>query len=99
ALYLTWRRFCPALFRTRTAARPGGARASGMPYHAHVGTVPRPQRATVDDALARPEHERVELIRGTLVQKAAPTGEHSDAQIHLGRGVGDRFDRRPGGRW
>ena len=64
-----------------------------------MGTAPKPHPATIEDALARPEHERVELIRGTLVEKAAPTGEHSDAQIHLGRRVGDRFDRRTGGRW
>ncbi len=54
---------------------------------------------TLEEALARPESERVELIRGTLVQKAAPTGEHSDVQSHVDRGIGLRFDRTPSGRW
>jgi Uma2 family endonuclease len=58
----------------------------------------RPE-ATIDDALARPDSDRIELIRGTLVEKAAPTSEHSSTQVHLDRRVGDRFDRRPGGRW
>ena len=31
--------------------------------------------------------------------KAAPTGEHSDAQVHLDRSLGLIFDRKPGGRW
>ncbi|MFL5294101.1 MAG: Uma2 family endonuclease [Myxococcales bacterium] len=64
-----------------------------------MGPVPKTQPATIDDALARPEHERVELIRGTLVQKAAPSGEHARTQGHVVRGVGNKFDRRPGGRW
>ncbi|MBL8955159.1 MAG: Uma2 family endonuclease [Myxococcaceae bacterium] len=54
--------------------------------------------ATVADALARPESERVELIRGTLVQKAAPTGEHARTQASVTRRV-DPFDRKPGGKW
>jgi len=29
--------------------------------------------ATIEEALARPEDERIQLIRGTLVEKAAPT--------------------------
>jgi Uma2 family endonuclease len=60
---------------------------------------PKRHAATIADALARPESDRVELIRGSLVEKAAPTGEHSEAQVHIDRRVGDRFDRRPGGRW
>jgi Uma2 family endonuclease len=55
--------------------------------------------ATVEQALARPESERVELIRGTLVQKAAPTAEHGTAQSHIVAGVIGAFDRRPSGRW
>ncbi len=55
--------------------------------------------SSIEDALSRPQSERVELIRGTLVEKAAPTGEHGSVQAHLVRGVGNRFDRRPGGRW
>jgi Uma2 family endonuclease len=64
-----------------------------------VPSVQKRPVATLEEALARPEAERVELIRGTLVPKAAPTGEHSDAQAHLDRGLGLIFDRKPGGRW
>jgi Uma2 family endonuclease len=70
-----------------------------MAYSVGMGPVPKTQPATIDDALARPEHEGVELIRGTLVQKAAPSGEHARTQGHVVRGVGNKFDRRPGGRW
>jgi Uma2 family endonuclease len=54
---------------------------------------------TVAEALARPESERIELIRGTLVPKAAPTGEHSGAQVGVSSRLATRFGRRPGGRW
>lgn len=64
-----------------------------------MATVPKSTPATIEDALAAPHSDRVELIHGTLVQKAAPAGEHGRAQAHLVRGVGNRFDRRPGGRW
>ena len=37
--------------------------------------VPERKLFTVEDFLA--QHERVELIRGTLVQEAEPTVEHS----------------------
>jgi Uma2 family endonuclease len=62
-------------------------------------SVPRRSVATIEDALARPDHERIELIRGTLVHKAVPTGEHSDTQTHVASELVRRFDRRPGGRW
>ncbi|MBL8950007.1 MAG: Uma2 family endonuclease [Myxococcaceae bacterium] len=62
-------------------------------------SAPKRPVATLEEALARPDSERIELIRGTLVPKAAPTGEHSDAQVHLDRGLGRFFDRKPGGRW
>lgn len=52
---------------------------------------------TVDEFLA--QDERVELIRGTIVEKAAPSGEHSRAQGGIDRRVGNKFDRKPGGRW
>src|SRR5258705_13129510 len=64
-----------------------------------VPVAPKRGVATIAEALARPESERVELIRGTLVQKAAPTGEHGTAQTRIITGVTLRFDRRPGGRW
>ncbi len=52
---------------------------------------------TVEEFLA--QDERVELIRGTAVEKAAPSGEHSSAQGGIERRVGSKFDRNPGGRW
>lgn len=54
---------------------------------------------SVDDFLSR-EETRVaeELIRGTVVEKAAPSSEHSRAQAKLGRHLGGPFDRKPGGR-
>lgn len=58
---------------------------------------PKRTPATIAEALARPESDRIELIRGTLVQKAAPTGEHGRTQASIIRGTGP-FDRKPGGR-
>lgn len=52
---------------------------------------------TVEEFLA--QDGRVELIRGTVVEKAAPSGEHSSAQGGIERRVGSKFDRKPGGRW
>jgi Uma2 family endonuclease len=68
-------------------------------YTFEVPTAPRRPPVTLEEALSRSDAERVELIRGTLVHKAAPTGEHSDTQSHVVSRVGQRFDRRPGGRW
>lgn len=52
---------------------------------------------TVEEFLA--QDERVELIRGTIVEKAAPSGEHSRAQGGIDRRVGTKFDHKPGGWW
>lgn len=62
-----------------------------------MGTATRREAATVEDALARPEEERVELIRGTLVEKAAPTFDHSDAQLGTASTLSNLFQRRRGG--
>ena len=43
--------------------------------------------------------QRAELVRGTLVEKAAPSSKHSGAQGGIDRRVGDKFNRKPGGRW
>ena len=64
-----------------------------------MSTLPRPGFATVEDLLARDPEERLELIRGTLVEKAAPTSEHARAQSGVDRRVGDGFARKPGGRF
>ncbi|MBS2025817.1 MAG: Uma2 family endonuclease, partial [Deltaproteobacteria bacterium] len=62
-------------------------------------SAPKLRQATLAEALARPEWERVELIRGTLVEKAAPAGEHSGAQSGLAWTLSSSFHRKPGGRW
>lgn len=51
---------------------------------------------TVEDFLA--QDGRVELIRGTMVEKAT-SGEHSGAQGGISGRVGYRFNRKHGGRW
>lgn len=60
---------------------------------------PKRSPATLHEALARPESERVELIRGSLMPKAAPTAEHGRTQSRLVRDIGGPFDRLPGGQW
>lgn len=62
-----------------------------------MGPALKPRVMTVEQFLA--QDERVELIRGTVVEKAAPSGEHSRAQGSIDRRVGTKFDRKPGGRW
>jgi Uma2 family endonuclease len=57
------------------------------------------QGLSVEAFLARGGEEREELIGGMVVEKAAPTGEHSRAQGGVDRRVGFKFDRKPGGRW
>lgn len=57
------------------------------------------ERVTVAEFLARDPDERLELIRGSVVEKASPSGEHSSAQAGIVRRVGSSFDRKPGGRW
>jgi Uma2 family endonuclease len=52
---------------------------------------------TVEEFLA--QSARAELIRGTLVYKAAPSSEHSTAQGGIDRRIGEKFNRKPGGRW
>lgn len=54
--------------------------------------------ATLDDLWAIPEAERFhELVGGLLIQKAAPTGEHGDAQAGVVGAVRSPFQRKPGG--
>ncbi|MEK6608874.1 MAG: Uma2 family endonuclease, partial [Myxococcota bacterium] len=54
-------------------------------------------QATVADLLALPDEVRAEVIGGEIVEKAAPSGEHSDAQTALGSTLWPWFNRRPGG--
>ena len=59
--------------------------------------------ATIDELLSRRGDERLELIRGSLVEKAAPTAEHSAAQLGAGSTLTELFQRGrgggPGGWW
>jgi len=54
---------------------------------------------TVEEFLSRGDNLRAELIRGTIVDKAAPSSEHSAAQGGIGWVVGQKYNRKPGGRW
>ena len=68
-----------------------------------------PRAATIDDLLAIPEEERFhELLGSELVEKAAPSGEHGDAQSGVVAAVRPSYQRRggdgsgqggPGGWW
>ena len=54
--------------------------------------------ATLDDFWAIPEVERFhELLGGELVQKAAPSGEHGDAQAGVVSALRPAFQRKSGG--
>jgi Uma2 family endonuclease len=61
--------------------------------------------ATALDLLALPGDARIEVIDGGLVEKAAPSAEHGDAQLGLGGLLRTSFHRRrdgvgpPGGWW
>ena len=53
--------------------------------------------ATEDDFWAIPDGERFhELIGGEIIEKAAPSGEHGNAQISLGAAICSPFQRGPG---
>jgi|JI10StandDraft_1071094.scaffolds.fasta_scaffold777205_1 Uma2 family endonuclease len=60
---------------------------------------PLARPATPAELLARPDRDRLELVGGELVQKAAPTAEHGRGQGATIKSLGRRFDRKPGGRW
>ena len=54
--------------------------------------------ATLADFLAIPEEDRFhELLGDEIVEKAAPSGEHSVTQIYLGHELVGAFGKRPGG--
>lgn len=56
-------------------------------------------RATFADVERLPEHLAAEIIHGEVVEKAAPTMEHGDAQGSLAGHLKRYFARKPGGRW
>lgn len=57
----------------------------------------KPLIATAADLAAIPDHDRLEIVGGGIVEKAAPSAAHSFAESRLG-GVLHGFNRRPGTR-
>jgi hypothetical protein len=53
--------------------------------------------ATLADLVARPEHDRLEIIGGEIVEKAVPSFPHATAELELAAAIAP-FNRRPGGR-
>ena len=60
-----------------------------------MATPPR-RPATLADLAGRDDVDRLEIIGGEIVEKAAPSPNHSLAEIKLGAAV-DPFNRKPGG--
>lgn len=65
------------------------------PSYPHRMSTRRPD--TIADLLARPESDRLELIRGTIIAKPGPSIEHADAQAGVVVSVGSQFQRSGGG--
>ena len=58
--------------------------------------------ATIEEVLALPKDYRAELVRGQIIQKAAPTAEHGFAQAKLCASLDDfngKGGRGPGSWW
>ncbi|HWO17717.1 MAG TPA: Uma2 family endonuclease [Kofleriaceae bacterium] len=55
----------------------------------------KPRLSTVDDLRAIDDHDRLELVGGVIVEKAAPSPEHAHGESRLA-GLLHPFDRRPG---
>jgi Uma2 family endonuclease len=53
--------------------------------------------ATAEDLARYPDDARMEVVRGVLVEKAAPTGEHAGAQSSVAHLIKGPFQRKPGG--
>lgn len=64
-----------------------------------MSTAPRPAPATIDDFLRHGENERLELIRGTLVEKPQASSDHALAQASTVSDLRRPFQRKPGGRY
>jgi Uma2 family endonuclease len=52
--------------------------------------------ATIDDLIARGDYDRLEIIGGEIVEKAAPSGKHSRGSARFPQTLAP-FDRRAGG--
>jgi Uma2 family endonuclease len=72
-------------------------------YTRRMTTAFQRRPATIEEALARKEDEHLELIRGTLVEKAAPTWQHAGSQGGATTTLTHLFQRKggggPGGWW
>jgi Uma2 family endonuclease len=67
-----------------------------------VSAARRRGHATAADLLSLPEQVRAEIVAGVIVEKAAPSFEHGDAQSSLAAALKDPFQRGrggPGGWW
>ena len=53
--------------------------------------------ATLDDLIARGDHDRLEIVGGVIVEKAMPSPGHSLAETKLAVAF-DPYNRRPGGK-
>ena len=62
-----------------------------------MSAIPPRRPGTVADWLAADEDERLELIDGELIPKAAPTPDHGSAQAATATAVRAPFHRQAGG--
>lgn len=61
-------------------------------------SAPARRPATLEDLLAIPDERRFhELLGGTIVEKASPSGEHGSAQSSVVMAIGPSYQRRKGG--
>src|SRR5262249_26375432 len=92
---------------TITRQMPPRARADRQPrgrpsrYRASMRLmrkVPPAHPATFEDLARIPEEKRFhEIIRGEIVEKASPGGEHGGTQVAIGASLFGPCSRRPGG--
>lgn len=71
--------------------------AFGRHYCCRMASVPVRAPSTIADWMSHPANEGLELIRGTLVEKAAPSSGHADAESAVGATLVGPFQRGRGG--
>lgn len=66
---------------------------------ASTATMATPSRrpATLADLIARSDSDRLEIVNGELVEKAAPSFAHATTELELSAAIAP-FNRKPGGR-
>ena len=57
---------------------------------------PSRKPATIDDLIARGDHDRLEIIGGEIIEKAMPSPAHALAEFQVAFAIGP-FNRRAGG--